>query len=216
MIFKCKLVTNSQSLAWPGLTIQGALPLKCEICTLYSWLSNICLLRQLKPTCLFLWFQKDAKITSVYPPPFLPPSQCTLLLVLLPNDKAGDTQFGGANAIIMAESSTSLAHDHGFQSAVTFRRCILYAVLFRKGLNRNGLAVAAGIHSLASRDGCDSHWKGHDITDIARYLATVRHPWHSRVMVHVRRGGDVDHASVAGPDLCGASIQLWGLQRWKE
>lgn len=41
-------------------------------------------------------------------------------LVLLPNDEAGDTQFGGANAIIMAESPTSFAHDHGFQPAVTF------------------------------------------------------------------------------------------------
>lgn len=80
-----------------------------------------------------------------------------LFLVSLPNNKAGDAQFGGANAIIMAESATAFAHDHGFQAAVTFRRRALYAVLLREGLNRNGLAMAAGIHSLASRDGSDGH-----------------------------------------------------------
>lgn len=57
----------------------------------------------------------------------------------------------------MAEGATPLAHDHGFQSAVTFRRRVLDAVLLRKGLHRNSLAMAAGIQSLASRDGSDSH-----------------------------------------------------------
>lgn len=73
---KCKLVTNSQSLAWLRLTIQGALPLKCKICTLYTWLSNICLLTT-EIYCLFLWFQKDAK-TQPANPSLLPPLQCVL------------------------------------------------------------------------------------------------------------------------------------------
>lgn len=89
-----------------------------------------------------------------FPSPTL--TVCTFLLSL-PNNKAGDAEFGGPDAIIMAESSAALAHDHGFQPAVTFRRRVLDAVLLWKGLNRNGLAVAAGIHSLASRDGSDSH-----------------------------------------------------------
>lgn len=98
-----------------------------------------------------------AKTTSVNPSPFLSPLQRALLLISLPNNKAGDTEFGGANAIVVAEGSAALAHDHGFQPAVTLGRCVLYAALLREGLNRNGLAAAAGIHGLAGRDGCDSH-----------------------------------------------------------
>lgn len=81
----------------------------------------------------------------------------------LPYYKAGDTELRGADAVIMAEGTTTLAHDHGFQPAVAFRRRILHVVVITKGLNWDGLIVVARVHSLAGGNGGYSHRERHDV-----------------------------------------------------
>lgn len=121
----------------------------------------------------------------------------------LPHDEAGDTELRGANAIIMAEGTAALAHDHGFQPAVTFGRGVLHAVVFSEGLNGDGLTVVARVHSWAGGNGGYSHRKGHDVPHAARQLIAFRQPSHKRPLVHVRGGGDVYCAAVTGPnELC--------------
>lgn len=125
----------------------------------------------------------------------------------LPHNQAGDTELRGANAVIMAEGTAALAHDHGFQPAVTLGRGVLHAAVFSKGLNRDGLAVVAGVHGLAGGNGGHSHREGHDVPHATGQLIALREPAHERALVHVWGGGDVYCAAVAGPDeLCCCSI----------
>lgn len=63
---------------------------------------------------------------------------------MLPDHEAGDTEFGGPDAIVMAEGTAALAHDHGFQAAVTLGGGILKAVLC-EGLHGEVLAMAARV-----------------------------------------------------------------------
>lgn len=85
-----------------------------------------------------------------------------------PYHEAGDTQFGGANAIVMAEGAAALTHDHGFQPTVALGRRHFHTAVVGISLDRDGLVTTTRAYTLNGRDGGHGHGEGHNIVCIGR------------------------------------------------